>query len=204
VAVALEIPHRMPFNAGSDSRSDAELLAALRTGDRGAFETLFLRYHAPLCAFAYHYVEIEAVAEELVQDTFLFVWNQRSTWDVPYDAFRRYIFASVRNAALSHLRHRRIEDKTAGDVIALTTAPPLPDRETQNAELAAAIRVAVQRLPERCRDVFALHREQGMSYNEIADVLGIAPKTVEIHMGRAFKLLRKSLARFRGSNDLAR
>jgi RNA polymerase sigma-70 factor (ECF subfamily) len=102
------------------------------------------------------------------------------------------------------LRHRRIEDKTAGEVIALTTAPPLPDRETQNAELAAAIRVAVQRLPERCRDVFALHREQGMSYNEIADVLGIAPKTVEIHMGRAFKLLRKSLARFRGSNDLAR
>ena len=61
----------------------------------------------------------------------------------------------------------------------------------------AAVQRAVGRLPERCRLIFTLHREQGLTYPEIAEVLEISPKTVEVLMGRALKALRKALAGFR-------
>ena len=195
----------MVFNAGFDSRSDEELLVALRqpATAKTAFEALFLRYHARLCGFAHHFVKNEAVAEEIVQDTFLFIWDRRASWRVRGESFRPYVFMAVKNAALSYLRHRRVEEAKApdvGDVITLTRTPAPADAQAQRSELNAAIQKAVRELPDRCREVFVLHREQNMSYNEIAEVLGIAPKTVEIHMNRAFKLLRGALAGFKDAN----
>ncbi len=181
----------------ADTRSDADLFAALRAGDVRAFEALFLRYHPSLCSFASRYVDDDAIAEELVQEALLFVWQRRASLELTGDALPRYLFTSVRNAAVSHLRHRHIERRSVPDILALTTAPARADREVETSELAAAVRRAVTQLPERCRAVFALHRDQGMSYNDIAQTLGISPKTVEVHMGKAFKLLRRSLARFR-------
>jgi RNA polymerase sigma-70 factor (ECF subfamily) len=67
----------------------------------------------------------------------------------------------------------------------------------RTAEFVAAVQRAVGRLPERCRLIFRLHREQGLTYPEIAEVLEISPKTVEVQMGRALKALRKALAGFR-------
>jgi RNA polymerase sigma-70 factor (ECF subfamily) len=69
-----------------------------------------------------------------------------------------------------------------------------PDRELRTTELAAALQSALARLPERRRLVFTLSREQGLTYNEIAKLLGISPKTVEMQMGRAYRTLRKYLA----------
>lgn len=175
-------------------RTDAELVAAIRVGDVDAFEELFLRYHAALCSFAYHYVQSRAIAEEIAQDTLVFIWNRRASLDLPGSGLPRYLYASARNAAISYLRHRRIEDESVGDIVALTTSPVPSDRAVEESELGAAVRDAVAQLPERCRAVFVLHREQGQSYKEVAQTLGISPKTVEIHMGRAFKLLRKALA----------
>ena len=192
-------PDRAEMAAERRGRSDAELVAAVRVGDVGAFEELFLRYHAALCSFAYHYVQSHAIAEEIAQDALVFIWNRRDSLDLPGDALPRYLYASVRNASVSYLRHRRIEDQSAGDVVALTTAPVPTDRAVEESELAAAVRDAVAHLPERCRAVFVLHREQGRSYKEVAETLGISAKTVEIHMGRAFKLLRKALAPYRST-----
>jgi len=60
-----------------------------------------------------------------------------------------------------------------------------------------AVRQAIGRLPDRCRLVFTLHREQGLTYSEVAEVLGISPRTVEVQIGRALKSLRKGLASHR-------
>jgi RNA polymerase sigma-70 factor (ECF subfamily) len=62
------------------------------------------------------------------------------------------------------------------------------------AEFERAVKRAIGQLPHRCGEVYALSREHFLSYAEIGEVLGISPKTVEVHMGRAFKLLRKALA----------
>ena len=79
--------------------------------------------------------------------------------------------------------------------IALFTRTQLEiEREVALAEFERAVKRAIAQLPRRCGEVYTLSREQYLSYAEIGDVLGISIKTVEVHMGRAFKLLRKHLA----------
>jgi RNA polymerase sigma-70 factor (ECF subfamily) len=169
----------------------------IRAGDSAAFEALFHAYHAPLCAFAYRYVAARDLAEEIVQEVFLFVWERRETWDVR-TSVKNYLFTAVRNASLSYLRHERVVRRRQAETVELFAHPvESTDTETRTAELVAAVHRAVGRLPERCRLIFTLHREQGLTYAEIAGVLEISPKTVEVQMGRALKALRKTLAGFR-------
>jgi RNA polymerase sigma-70 factor (ECF subfamily) len=96
-----------------------------------------------------------------------------------------------------YLRHERVVLHHVPDTIALFDRPPrATDADLSTSEIVSAVRIAVERLPERCRLVFTLHREQGMSYREVAEVMGISPKTVDVQMGRALKALRRSLRSF--------
>src|SRR5262249_30219790 len=137
------------------------------------------------------------VAEEIVQEVFLFVWGQRETWNVK-DSAKNYLFTSVRNAAVSWLRHERVGHRHEAETVAVSARRvPTPDRDLTASELTAAVRRAVDRLPDRCRLIFTMHREQGLTYGEIASVLDLSLKTVEVQMGRALKALRKALAVYR-------
>lgn len=137
------------------------------------------------------------MAEEIVQEVFLYIWERRETWDVRTSA-KSYLFAAVRNAATSYLRHERVVRQREAETVELFIRPAATaDARVTTAELVAAVQRAVSRLPERCRLIFTLHREQGLTYPEIAEVLDISPKTVEVQMGRALKALRQALAGFR-------
>src|SRR5437773_2564826 len=81
-----------------------------------------------------------------------------------------------------------------GDAQATAPRPVPPEEDFHAGALAVAVERAVTELPPRCREVFTLTRDQHLSYAEAADVLGISPKTVEIHMGRALSLLRSKLS----------
>jgi len=176
--------------------SDQELVLRVRAGDQAAFQTLFQTYHGPLCAFVYHYLGARDLAEEIVQDVFLFVWERREAWDVK-TSVKNYLFTAARNGALSYLRHERVIERHAPEAIELLSSPaPRPDRELNARELGAAVSRAVSQLPPRCRLIFSLHRQQQLTYSEIAEVLELSPKTVEVQMGRALKALRKSLEAF--------
>jgi RNA polymerase sigma-70 factor (ECF subfamily) len=179
-------------------RHDEEWAESIRSGDAEAFESLFHAYHAPLCAFAYRYLGVRDLAEDMVQEVFLFVWERRESLAVR-TSIRSYLFTAVRNAALSHLRHERVVRRREADTrdrFALSVSDA--DAEASMADTLTAVRHAIDRLPERCRLVFTLHREQGLTYSEIAEVLHISAKTVEVQMGRALKSLRKSLNGLRG------
>lgn len=181
----------------STPRVEHEWVDGIRTGDAGAFEALFRAYHASLCAFAYRYLGARDLAEEIVQEVFLFVWERRETWQVR-TSVKSYLFTAVHNAAVSFLRHERVVRRRESEAIELFQVPrPTADLEVAAAETLAAVQQAVARLPERCRLVFTLHREQGLTYAEVAEVLAISPKTVEVQMGRALKSLRKALAQSR-------
>jgi RNA polymerase sigma-70 factor, ECF subfamily len=179
------------------SPSHAAAVERLRTGDPLAFEALFHAYHAPLCAFAYRYLAARDLAEEVVQEVFLLVWERRETLDVR-TSVRSYLFTAVRNASLSYLRHERVvrrRETEVRDLLQAHAAAHQPD--TVEAETMALVRQAIDRLPERCRLAFTLHREQGLTYAEVAGVLGISPRTVEVQIGRALKSLRGALADLR-------
>jgi RNA polymerase sigma-70 factor, ECF subfamily len=166
-------------------------------GNDAEFEALFRAHHAPLCAFVSRMVGSRAVAEELVQEVFLYLWEHRATWSA-HTSVRTYLFTAARNVTLNHLRREKLAERAAQSddgTIALFTRTQLEiEREVALAEFERAVKRAIAQLPPRCGEVYALSREQFLSYAEIGAVLGISTKTVEVHMGRAFKLLRKHLA----------
>ena len=190
-------PARTTAAVPASADDEAAWVERIRTGDPMAFEALFHAYHASLCSFAYRYLGARDLAEEMVQEVFLFVWERRESWDVR-SSVRSYLFTAVRNAALSYLRHERVVARRDARVLILQdTVAPGADLEVVQAETVAAIQEAVARLPDRCRLVFTLHREQGLTYAEVAEVLGISPRTVEVQIGRALKSLRRCLAAHR-------
>jgi RNA polymerase sigma-70 factor (ECF subfamily) len=170
----------------------------IATGDVSAFEAMFRAYKNDLGAFVESYVRSRAVAEELIQELFLSIWEQRYSWRIA-TPLNTYLFRAARNRAISHLRHERVEarfrerllrDDPADAVVPL----PLADEVLAARDLEDAIEQAVRRLPARCEEIFRLNRYHHLSYAEVADVLGLSVKTVEVQMGRALAALRRTLA----------
>jgi len=139
------------------------------------------------------------LTRELVQDLFLWIWRHRHQWDV-HSGLTTYLYRSARNRAVSHVRHERLqrrwrEEQERNGAFAIDGAePPRSDEAIRVAELSHAIESAIASLPQRCREVFILNREHGLTYREVAETLDISVKTVEVHMGRALSVLRLRLS----------
>jgi RNA polymerase sigma-70 factor, ECF subfamily len=173
----------------------------IRAGNRATFEELFRKYYDQLVAFGSRLVGSTETAEEIVQEVFLAIWRHRERGDAPPENIPAYLFGAVRKSATSHLRHlhvhQRWQDRVAlGEDLPSVGVAPAADAETRFNEVIAAVRLAVDELPPRCRQAFLLRRQHGLSYAEIAQVMGIAPKTVEVQIGAALRTLRARLARF--------
>ena len=156
---------------------------------------LFREHYAGLCGFVVRYVKSRDVAEEVVQEIFLRVWEQCETSGAAVPT-RAYLYTAARNQAFTILRHERVVDRHVAHhrsaAMPAAVHPPA-DAAVELDELTRAAQRAIAALPERSRLVFLLSRERGMSYAEIATVLGISIKTVEGTMMRALKKLRASL-----------
>ena len=165
--------------------------------DRAAeFEALFRTHYGPVCRFLDSVVQSRDVAEELAQDVFLRMWEMLDAAGV-VPITPAYLFGAAHNRALQYLRHQRVIARSAARVVsAFDAAPVTPFDELAQHDLAAAIDRAVAELPERCRLVFVLSRQQHLGYTEIAQALGVSVRTVETQMWRALKRLRARLAPF--------
>jgi len=174
--------------------TDSTVVARIRAGDAHAFEALFLAHFASLSTLAFSFVRAPDAAEDVVQNVFRTLWMRRGTWYV-HGAVGAYLRTAVRNEALNALRGARREREAvwrAGLDASLTTRESdagLEDRMA-TAELAHAVIEAASALPPRCRAVFLLKWQHGLSYRQIADRLDLSIKTVEMQMTRALKWLR--------------
>jgi RNA polymerase sigma-70 factor (ECF subfamily) len=193
---ASDQPAHAEQSAGDDERAWLDLV---RRGDIGAFERLFRAFATDLVAFASSYVDGDDEAEEVVHVVFCWLWEHRFALPSPRSA-RSYLFAAVRNRALNVVRDRRTEaafrDRAERAVHStdFPAASPSPESELAARDIGHALAEALRQMPPRCREVYSLAREHGLSYGEIAESIGIAPKTVEIHMSRALAFLRLRLA----------
>ena len=164
---------------------------------RAAFEALFRAHYEGLLRFANRYVRSRAEAEELVHDVLLEVWIRRDALR-PFDELKSYLFRATYNRCLNHLRRGRIERLWKRSLPPEEpVAPASVSVEAMNST-EAAVRRAIDALPPRCREIFLLSREDGLSDGGIATTLGISVKTVETQMGRALKSLRAALEGLRG------
>jgi RNA polymerase sigma-70 factor (ECF subfamily) len=155
-----------------------------------AFEVFVREQYASLCSYALRYVREHDVAEEVVQDVLLRVWKQRER--VLHLDLATYVYRSVANAAISRLRTEKAI-VTRDQVLALYDEERVSVQESNTAQLEADIRAAIESLPEKCRTVFLLSRDAGLSYAQIGERMGIATKTVESHMVKALRELRVAL-----------
>ena len=190
-------------------RLDEQILVErVRAGDPLAFEAIFRCYHAELCVAAEYIVGSRAAAEDVVQDVFLRVWKLRERWNVSVSV-RAYLRRAVRNVALrqaSRASARGHESLQSDDGFGRTASPSTPvlidpaaspAAHAEAAILAETLAKAAADLPPRAREVYGLSRDSGLSTKEIAERLGISPKTVEIYITRALTALRAAAARWR-------
>lgn len=172
---------------------DRELLARIRGGDERAFDIVFRDHYASLVRCAEAMLHRRDLAEEIVQDVLLALWQRRDTLDVE-DSLRAYLFRATRNRSLNHIRHAAIE-RNAEPEFAAIEPPDAPAPATLiGEEIDVALHRAIATLPPRCREVFELSRVHGLRYSEIATTLAISVKTVEAQMGKALRVLRTQLA----------
>ena len=120
------------------------------------------------------------------------LWRRRESL-APETPVRGYLFQSVRNRSLNHLRHLRVARRSEPDV-PHPTPSPAADAAVRTAELDSAMKAAVGGLPDDVRETFQMSRVDGLTYAEIARALNISVKTVEARMGRALRSLRERLA----------
>ena len=170
---------------------DMALLSSLRKGEQQAFDSLFRKYYPMLCAYARRFVELED-AEEIVQDSLLWIWENRETLVIE-SSLNSYLFKMVYRRALNKLAHidatQRADTRFYEEMQEM-----LQDTDYyQIEELAKRIEDAVAALPESYREAFVMHRFRDMSYKEIAETLGVSPKTIDYRIQQALKQLRVDL-----------
>ncbi|MFK7924288.1 MAG: RNA polymerase sigma-70 factor [Bacteroidia bacterium] len=163
------------------------------SGDNNAFEQLFHQWYARLCRYAMRYLTDTDEARDLVQGVFVKLWENRAQL-APTSPLGAFLYTAVRNACLNHLNHQRVRQDYHTHQQGLKPEWSGSPQEVLEAfELEERIREAIAALPERCREAFVLSREEGLSYQEIAQRMGISPKTVEGQISKALKLLRQKL-----------
>lgn len=155
----------------------------------GPFEVVFKTYYNSLCNYAFTFVKSTDLSEDIVQETFVRIWEDRPEL-IPSDGFRYYLFTAVRNNCISHLRrkkHQRVEWKEEDFVDPAAVFLKETEGETDRMSI---LDKAIGSLPPKCREVFLLSRISNMTYKEIAQSLGISVKTVENQLGKALKIMR--------------
>ena len=168
--------------------TDEALLAWLKKDADKAIELLFRQYYSYVVKMVYRVVPQAMVAEDLAQDIFFEMWRRKDQLNVT--SIRAYLRRAALNRTLNYLRDRKIKWEDDKELPGLQSedTPTLQTMET--AELEQRIEQAIDQLPERCRLVFVLSRFDELSYQEIADQLGISVKTVENQISKALKYLR--------------
>jgi RNA polymerase sigma-70 factor, ECF subfamily len=173
----------------SSPTGDAE---AIRRGNLTVFEAVFRKWYEPLCRYAFNLCYDRQEAEDLVQQTFVKIWENHKKIDVRMN-LKSYLYRSVYNQFIDRDRHRKVH-------LTYTMQPasgqPVmnPQEKMEAGELGRQLNKAMQKLPGQCAVIFKMSRLEMLKYKEIAEILGLSVKTVENQMGKALRILRTELA----------
>lgn len=172
---------------------DSELMECLSHDDRKAFEHIFRTYYQDLCRFGVTYVKDMDVSEELVQQIFINIWERRYELSIS-TSMKSYLFTAVRNKSFNYLKlqlPKEYKKVDIDDVGFIDTSNKEEDIVFE--DLKEYVAKAIDTLPGKCKTIFNLSRNSGLTYKEIAEELDISVKTVENQIGIALKKLREQL-----------
>jgi len=168
--------------------SDKHIIDKIRSGDNLVYEELFHTYYNALCAYAKKILFNHYMAEEIVRDVFVKIWEKRESIELK-STLKYYLFRSVLNRCINYIEHQKVArdfKSLQKDKIKINE----DDNGDETHELLRYVLNCIEELPEQCKKVFKFSRFDGYTYKEIAEELNISIKTVEIHMSKALKYLR--------------
>jgi RNA polymerase sigma-70 factor (ECF subfamily) len=164
------------------------------------FDSLFEKYYPGLLFYATQFLD-EAEAKDVVQDVFLEVWKRKDTIIVG-DQIGAYLYRLVYTRSINVLNHKKVESKYSDAIVELHEykmkfyeAENNNEifRDIENRELTNEIETAINKLPDKCREAFILSYLHDLKNKEIAEAMNISLRTVEAHIYKALKILRKEL-----------
>jgi RNA polymerase sigma-70 factor (family 1) len=176
--------------------SDEELMQEIKADNMFAFDILYKKYSKRLYKFGFSILKSREEAENLIQDVFLNLWENRLKVE-KNSSIKSYVFAITYNSAISIIRKKAKESQFIEYLKSLQEINEEPvNIELEYNELTNKIDEIIKALPQRQKEVYLLHKVEGLKYNEIAERLNISLNTVENHMSRALKTIRTKLGNY--------
>lgn len=189
-----------------DDETINRLAGRIRNEDRQAFDDLFRLLYPRLVHFSMRYVHDRAAACDMVQDTFVALWQRRSGID-PDQALRSYLYTTVRNRSINWLQHsanknESIHDRPGMHLVSDKRADAISGSGNEDKNvLSELFRKWISELPERRQEAFELSRFDGLTHDEIAGIMDLSPKTVNNHIVSALRHLRERYDQHRNSES---
>lgn len=175
-------------------RLETDHISLIGEGNQRVFQSIVYTYSDPLLIFSMGFVRKREIAEEIVSDAFVALWNQRSRIAEIRD-LKSYLYILVRNGSISYLRkasgRKEISLENLRDFYTLPLTSPENDEISD--DIFEQINKAIEQLPPKCKMVFTLAKVQGVKYKEISTILDISVKTINNHIANALVHISQSL-----------
>lgn len=174
--------------------NDLRNISLIASGNQKMFQRLMEQTADELLLFAIGFLRSKEIAEEIVSDVFVKIWNNRSELQ-KIKNLKSYLFVCVKNGCLSHLRKTKNEKILSLDEFNDFNFLPVEDPENDiiDKEILNQIYKAIEKLPPKCKLAFTLAKINGLRYKEIAEIMGISEKTVNNHLVNAVKKISELL-----------
>ncbi|WP_066627306.1 RNA polymerase sigma-70 factor [Labilibacter marinus] len=176
-------------------------IKSLKRGDKKVYESVYFEFFDVLYHLALQYLRREDIAKEVVQDAFVKLWENKGAIENNSN-IKNLLYTITKNNCLNHLRNEKVVAKYLDNIRHLElqfqydALSKLSDDAIIFEELQEKLNAAIEKLPEKIKQVFIMSRFQELKYREIADKLSISQKTVESRMSKALAFLRKDLKEY--------
>lgn len=169
-----------------------DYVSEIKLGNKFLFEEIYHKYHNRFYFYVLSKTASEDLAEEVVQMSFIKVWEKRADLSDAYP-IEVQIARIARSIMIDALRRKAVE-RSALEAIKLQADAAIAGDPAADKQLVEKVQEAIESLPPQCKKVFMLSREQGLTHLQIARHLSVSPKTVENHIAKALKVVRKAAA----------
>lgn len=176
------------------THTDQELVTLLQSGNERAFDQLFRKFYPALCYFAKRYVPTQELAEEVVQDVMVKLWQRHESFD-SYSSLKAFLYISIKNGCLDiATSEKRKLNRDSNWYLQQEQLEADVEEYIIQTEVLMEISQAIAMLPDQCRNIMKMSYEQGMSGKQIAEAMQITVSTVNNQKARGILLLRKILS----------
>lgn len=180
----------------SDSEIIRQLILRIAEGDSVAFTSFYDTYFQKVFQFSRYFVKSEPICQEIVSDVFFKMWQNRHKI-TEIESVEAYLYILTKNKALDYLSSVSRKPSFADDIpLGIISTDSNPEELLLNKELEKVINTAVEDLPERCKLIFLMIREQGLKYSEIAQILSISEKTINAQIVTAIKKMGSAIHKY--------